>query len=201
MAVITSIGYRITKTFGGRKYTLRAPSFDEAGNLATSSGFAMRPTSAVINWEIREALGRVGKAEMAAAIDEHEAAEIAFQDARLQLPIGETDREALREPNEAVSQARQRFMKADVARKVAEWLVRDDKALQEMRALALKLDRAEHAELVALCVVGWEGAGLPEFAEGMTADDMAKALPAGDLSALAQVAISTINPTREDEGF
>ncbi|ONG56968.1 hypothetical protein BKE38_05075 [Pseudoroseomonas deserti] len=205
MTVVTKTGVRTTKSFEGRRYTVRAPSFDEAGNLATASGYAMRPTAAVINWEIREALGRAGKPEMAAAIDEYEAAEIAFQDARLQLPIGETDPEALREPNKLVSDARQRLMKADVARKVAEWAVRDDKALQEMRALALKLDRSEHAELVALCVVGWEGEGLPSFeppAEGekLEGSYISKSLPAGDVAALAQVALGMINPTKEDAG-
>lgn len=201
MSVVTSTGYRLTKSYGGRRYTLRAPTFDEVGSLAATSGFAMRPTSAVINWEIREALKRSGHPEMAAIIDEHEAAEIAFQDARLQAPIGETDREALRESNEAVSQARQRLMKADVARKQAEWLVREDQALRDLRALAQKLDRAEHGELVRLCLVGWEGEGLPPYAESMSADDVAQSLPAGDMAALAQVAIGLMNPTKEDETF
>lgn len=204
MTVVTRPGVQFVKSLAGRKYTLRAPTFDEAGTLAADSGAAMRPTVPVINWEIREALGRAGKPEMAAAIDEYEAAEIAFQDARLQVPIGENDREALREANEVVSQARQRLMQADAARKVAEWIVRDDPQLREMRMLALKLDRAEHAQLVALCLMGWEGEGLPPFdapAPGgrISADYVAQALPAGDLGALAAFALSLINPTREDE--
>jgi len=199
MDIVTGAGFRVTKNLGGRKYTLRAPSFEEAGAISDAASMCLRPTTAVINHEVREALKRAGKEDLVQAIDEHEAAQIAFQDAQVRAPIGETDREVLKEVNAEISAARQRMMKSEADRQRAEWYIRDDKDLAELRALGTKLDREEHIRLVLLCLVSWEGKGLPAVPEKIDADFIVTHLPAGDVAAVGRAAYGLMQPTKEVE--
>lgn len=194
MQIVTSSCYRITKDLGGRKYTLRALTFGEWGALVDSAGPHLRPTPAVVMEETREALRRAGREDKVLAVDEFEAAEDSLRSLVMQSQGDETGgQQELRE-------ARTRLAAARRALDRAEWLVREDAALADMRALARRMDRQEHLSMLQRALVSWEGEGLPTVPEQMTAEFIDRELPSGDVSALGMAVMQLVQPTREVEG-
>jgi hypothetical protein len=195
MTIVTGSGFRLVKHLGGRSYTLRAPTFAQAGELAAAAGPHLRPSAAVLVEETREALKRIGRADLVAAMDDFEAAEDAYRSALAAYQGDDSD-----ESKAAIRDARARLATADRARQRAEWAVREDAGLAEMRNLAQAIDRREHLLLLSMCVLGWEGPDLPPAPEKMTPESINDALPAGDVAALGQYAMELLRPTREEAG-
>lgn len=199
MTVVTGAGFRLTKNLGGRRYTLRAPTFGEAGALLASTGPHLRPTPAVIAEEVREALRRAGREELVAAIDEYEVAEDYLRSVLVSNAgaEGADDRAGARE---AERDARDRMAAAHRARQRAEWLVREDGDLARLRRLAQEIDQDEIMQLLCICLVGWEGEGLPPAPEKVTREVIDAALPSGDVQALGGIVMGLMQPTKAEEG-
>lgn len=194
-AVVTGAGFRVVKNLGGRKYTVAALSYGEAGRMSEASAVRMRPPQAVILEEMRQALQRVGKGEMTAAVDEFEAAEIHFQATVMAYGGDEKGGKA------EVAEARERLLRAQIGQRNAEWVTRDDAELQQLRTLDHRLGREEHLSVLAASLCGWEGPDLPEFPSGsLTSDFINERLPAGDVAALGSAALALMSPTKEAAG-
>lgn len=200
--VVTRPGFQIVRDLGGRKYTMAAPSYGRSAELVELSGTQMRPTAAVLLEETRDALRRAHHVDLVPIIDEWEEAEDGLRSTVMTLD-GDDSAQAKHD----LKEARNRFAAATRARQRAEWVVRDDVVLKDMRKLAHQMDRQEHLLLVSMCLVGWEGEGLPpvpdritpEFLNGTDAAPGA-ALPAGDIAALGAFARGLLNPTAEVAG-
>jgi hypothetical protein len=194
-AVVTGAGFRVVKNLGGRKYTVAALSYGEAGRMSEASAVRMRPPQAVILEEIRQALHRAGKSEMTALVDEFEAAEIHFQ--ATVLAYGGSGQDGKAE----VAEARERLLRAQVRQRTVEWLTRDDPELQQLRTLDNRLGREEHLAVLAASLRGWEGPEMPAFpGDGLDADFINERLPAGDVAALGSIALTLMSPTKEAAG-
>jgi len=193
--VVTGAGFRISKTFDGRTYTLAALSYGEAGRMSEASALSMRPPQAVILDEVREALKRLDRADLIHKVDAFEEAEAHFQ--ATMLAHGGSDKEGRAE----VAEARERLLRAQIALRTVEWLTRDDEALKELRTLDGRLGREEHVAMLVASLRGWDGPGLPAFpGDKLDADFISTQLPAGDVAALGLAALALMSPTKEAVG-
>jgi hypothetical protein len=194
-AVVTGAGFRIVKDLGGRKYTLAALSYGEAGRMSEASAVSMRPPQAVILEEVREALKRLDKADLVQKVDAFEEAEVHFQ--ATMLAHGGSDKEGRAE----IAEARERLLRAQIGYRSAEWLTREDPALKDLRSLDGRLGREEHVAMLVASLRGWEGEGLPAFpGDKLDAEFITTHLPAGDVAALGIAALALMSPTKEAVG-
>jgi len=191
--VVTGAGFRVTKNLDGRKYVLAALSYGEAGRLSETSAVALRPPQPVILEEMREALRRLGKAELVDKVDAFEQAEVHFQ-ATMLAHGGSSEGKA------EIAEARERLLHAQIGQRSVEWLTRDDQALRDLRTLDSRLGREEHAAMLAMSLRSWEGEGLPPFPDQLDADFVSANLPAGDVAALGNIAVAMMSPTKEVVG-
>ena len=193
MDVITHAGFRVTKNYGDRRYTLRAPTFGEVGGLLEEGLGRLEPVPAVINERLREALTKAGHQDKVAVIDAFEEAEDSL------LALLETlDKE---DSKEEVVQANIAYRKAKRQRAVVEALVADDAGLKELRLDRERTSRTQILASLAVMLCDWEGGDLPPFdASAVTQDYLNRVLPGCDVLALSQIAMELRSPSKVAEG-
>ena len=172
-----------------RKYTLRAPTFGEVGQMVARQAGTPVPSDSIFLDALRDVL-KAAKIDDAAR-DAHLAAIDAAEETTDVLdslyaahgPDRSTwDADAKRELAEADRAARA----AQRARARAEWAVRDSDVLADLRRHQTDAGRREQIEVVMLCVSGDDA---PRTIEAVNA------LPAADVLAIYRRATALMRPT------
>lgn len=180
----------------GRSYTLRAPTFGEAGQLAARAVIAAIPSDAIFAEALRKAIEGSDmpddtKAAHLAAINAHEDAQDHL-DSLFTAHGGDRaawDADTKRE----IAEAQRALFAAQRARQKAEWAMKDAPALADLRRHQMDARQREQIDLVALCVVSVGGT-----LRNLTIDDV-KNLPAGDALTIADRAGALVRPTPSAE--
>lgn len=199
-SIVTGAGHRVTKTYGDRRFVLRAPTFGEAGILVKDDIGQVRPSQAIVHEEIRAALKRLPPEKLApeelpamvAAVDEMEEA-LDERDALRMAAAGDDDKSAMVEVH-------RRVLKASRGLQRAEWLVRGDAGLIDVKAEAERMHRSEILDLLVLTLESWEGDSMPARPDTLTADWLTANLLNCDLLALGTEAQRLLRPSREQAG-
>lgn len=192
--VIVASGQTVTVEIPstGHAYTLRAPTFGEAGQLAARSMVGAIPSDAIFAEALRTAIAASAlpdsvKEAHLAAIDAHEAAQDHL-DSLFTAHGGDRtawDADARRE----IAEAQRALFGAQRARQKAEWAMRDTPALLDLRRHQMDTRQRESVDLVALCVVSVNG----KFTDLTDADVLA--LPAIDAATIVERASALMRPT------
>jgi hypothetical protein len=200
MEVVTGVGYCVDLKFGkgeaARSYRLRALTVGEAGRLTEMAMGHYRPSDAVINEEVRQALERASHLDKIDVLDEFEAAQDAYQSA-LSDAYGDNEEP---ERRAAIATARKALMAAKRKRDVAEYLVRTDKELVALRLEAHRADVIERLETLSLALVSWDGAALPAWQDAPSPELISQVMPEGDQKALYAKVLDMTSPSLEVMG-
>lgn len=208
--VVTGAAFRVAVQLEGRSYTLRPPTFGEAGELASVTVGTVRPGAAMVTEAVRQALeellaGEEKAAELAKAmqaIAAHEDADDYVQAVLVTRPMDNEPPSAFAEWRGQLRDAQRDLLKADRARQLAEKIVADHPRVVEMRSATLRASFAERLATVRLCLVGWSGPGLPEWQvgeDGRVPEAVLNSMPAGELAALAERAGNLMRPAKAAE--
>ena len=205
MDVVTGGELRFTETYGGRKYTLRPPTFANAGTLATRHIGTLRPGAAMVAETVRQALeAKLGdRAPPAvAAITAHEEAEDLLQALLVTKPM-ETEPDSVKaEWRRELRAAQLAVLATERRRQIVENQVAEVPEVVTIRTATLTAQMNDRLHTVRICLVGWEGEGLAEFApdaEGYATPEAIGALPAGDVAALGDRCQDLLKPSRAAE--
>ena len=208
--VVTGEAFRVVETIGGRSYTLRPPTFGEAGELAAVTVGTVRPGAAMVAEAVRQALEeRLAGEEKAeelsvalAALTAHEDADDYVQAVLVTRPMDNEPPSAFAEWRAQLRDAQTTLLKADRARQLAEARVADHPRVVELRSATLRASFAERLSTVRICLVAWSGPGLPAWQvgkDGRVPEEVLNSLPAGELAALAERAGGLMRPAKAAE--
>lgn len=205
--IITSAAFRVVEELGGRKYTLRPPTFGEAGELAARMVGTIRPGPAMVAETIRQALEATledpaERAEAVAAISAHEEADDYVAAVLMTKPEETEPPSAKAEWRASLAEAQRRLFAAERRKARAEAAVADHPAVVRIRAAQLEASLAERLHTVRTCLAGWEGPGLPAWcpdAEGRIPLAVLETLPAAEIAALAERCGELTRPSKAAE--
>lgn len=189
--VVTHAGVTEAVTLGPRRYVLAAPVFSAVGDFLDAQARSTAPTPAEQMEAVRAALEEGGHETSALdACDEAEDAWVSFVNVHQVTGPDATENIQAQavELNRAMLTARRARDRA-VAR------VQRHPAVLAMQAQRQQAQWREHCGLVALLLRSWEGEGLPAFPDALDGDAVGRALPMGDVAALAQRAFALMQPT------
>lgn len=171
-----------------RRYTLRIPTFGDAGDLAAAAVTAVAPNDTIFTEALREALRASdlpdeAKAAHLASVDAAEEAQDALD--ALFTAHGADRRDWSADARREIAEAQRAFLSANRARQRAEWAMRGDAGLAQLRRHQLEAGRTEQTSLVALCL-------------GLTPGEV-HAMPAVDALTVYQRAASLLRPSAAAE--
>lgn len=188
--VVTSTSMTVEVPIEGtdRSYTLRVPSWADAGAIAARAIGTLVPNDAIFVDRLRAAIGEAARpdAERAELLDGILAAEDASDELDSLFAVHGTDRKDWSpDTRKEIAAAQRRLAGAMRVRQRAEWVMRDDPNLAELRMHRVTTGRAEQAAVVALCLD--------------TDPASVEAMPALDVTVLYQRAAGLMRPTQAAE--
>lgn len=169
--IITGADFTVDVTVPetGRAFTLRAPTFADAGRLAAAAAAELHPNQAVFNDVLREAIRRTGlpEAEQAAHIAAVDQAEETDDHLSALYAAHGTDSAAWPDDTRReMAEAQRAALAAQRAKARAEWATRADEKLTDLRRYQSDFARRDQVGLLRMCLVP---APAPEAIEAMPA--------------------------------
>lgn len=187
-------GQRRELVLDGTRYAVRALSYAEHGALQLSAGARRAPSAEVINDALRRAAERAGRADLAEAIDQAEAAEDALSALFDSRPprLDEEGQRAWHEANapelRRVEEAR---LRAARRRRLAVEMFADAEEVAVLRAKAADALRGAALDLVVAGLLEVDGRPVTMTAE------TAGSLPAAHVGALAEAISEMLRPSQD----
>lgn len=177
-------------------FRIAAPTFGQAGRLVQFLADTLRPSSAIFNEAMREAVRDLYPGQAAALV----ALVDAFEEADDELQA--TYAAFGRDDRAAIKGATLSMLRAERGRARVEAMAWDHPKLVALRRTKAEADRAETALLAREALRGWSGDTLPPFevdADGLVKPDLLAQVPAHDVLALAKRVGEMTRPSKAAE--